>query len=84
MEGVSAEAASLAGHLGLGRLVFLYDDNHITIDGDTALVVRHRGRRGALRGLRLAHAARSRTRNDLDALDAAIARGDAPRRSARR
>ncbi len=37
MEGVAAEAASLAGHLGLGRLVYLYDDNHITIDGDTAL-----------------------------------------------
>ncbi|MBV9310344.1 MAG: transketolase [Solirubrobacterales bacterium] len=37
MEGVAAEAASLAGHLGLGRLIFLYDDNKITIDGDTAL-----------------------------------------------
>jgi transketolase len=37
MEGVSAEAASLAGHLGLGRLVYLYDDNSITIDGATAL-----------------------------------------------
>jgi len=37
MEGVSAEAASLAGHLGLGRLVYLYDDNAITIDGETSL-----------------------------------------------
>ena len=37
MEGVSSEAASLAGHLGLGRLVVLYDDNGVTIDGPTAL-----------------------------------------------
>jgi transketolase len=37
MEGVSHEAASLAGHFGLGRLVFVYDDNHITIDGPTEL-----------------------------------------------
>jgi transketolase len=37
MEGVASEAASLAGHLGLGRLVYVYDDNHISIDGDTAL-----------------------------------------------
>lgn len=36
-EGVASEAASLAGHLGLGRLVYFYDDNHISIDGDTAL-----------------------------------------------
>src|SRR3954451_10504496 len=34
-EGVSAEAASLAGHLRLGKLVFLYDDNHIQLDGPT-------------------------------------------------
>ncbi|MFC8875686.1 transketolase [Streptomyces ardesiacus] len=35
-EGVSAEASSLAGHQELGNLVFLYDDNHISIEGDTA------------------------------------------------
>ena len=37
MEGVASEAASLAGHWGLGNLVMLYDDNHITIEGDTSL-----------------------------------------------
>ena len=37
MEGVASEAASLAGHLRLGKLIYLYDDNHITIDGNTDL-----------------------------------------------
>ncbi|HEV2353119.1 MAG TPA: transketolase, partial [Puia sp.] len=35
MEGVASEAASMAGHLGLGQIIFLYDDNHISIEGNT-------------------------------------------------
>src|SRR5207247_293818 len=37
MEGVGSEAASLAGHLKLGKLIYLYDDNHVTIEGFTDL-----------------------------------------------
>jgi transketolase len=37
MEGISAEAASMAGHLRLGKLIYLYDSNHVTLDGPTSL-----------------------------------------------
>lgn len=37
MEGVAAEAASLAGHLGLGRIIYCWDDNHISLDGPTSM-----------------------------------------------
>jgi transketolase len=37
MEGISSEAASIAGNMKLGKLIYIYDDNHITIEGDTAL-----------------------------------------------
>ena len=77
MEGVASEAASLAGHLRLGRLVYLYDDNEITIDGPTEPRVLDRGRAEALPGLRLAHArgrGRQRPRGD---------RGGDPRRDRR-
>ncbi len=71
MEGVSHEAASLAGHLGLGRLVAVYDDNHITIDGRTELSysddVPARFRAYGWEVLDLGEVA-----NDLDALEGAL------------
>lgn len=70
MEGISHEAASLAGHLGLSKLVYIYDDNHITIDGDTALTfTEDTGARFASYGWHVQHVDDG---NDLDAIDRAI------------
>ena len=70
MEGISHEAASLAGHLRLGRLIVLYDDNGITIDGGTGLACGDdiSGRFGAY-GWQVLTVADG---NDLDAIDAAL------------
>ncbi|MGD0713700.1 MAG: transketolase [Gaiellaceae bacterium] len=72
MEGVSNEAASIAGQLGLGKLVYFYDDNHITIDGTTSISFtgEDRGRRLAAQGWHVQHVDDA---NDLAALRAAIA-----------
>ena len=71
MEGVAAEAASLAGHLRLGRLIYLYDDNHISIDGSTDLAfTEDRAKRFEAYGWQVLHVADG---NDVDAVDAAIA-----------
>jgi len=80
MEGVASEAASIAGHLGLGKLTLLYDDNHITIDGDTALsFTEDAGRRFEAYGW---HVVRVADGNDLAAiavaLDAAVAESCRP------
>ncbi|MSO58442.1 MAG: transketolase, partial [Thermoleophilia bacterium] len=72
MEGVSQEAASLAGQLGLGRLVYVYDDNRITIDGSTAVSFdrEDKGARFAAYGWHVQHVADG---EDLDGLRAAFA-----------
>jgi transketolase len=72
MEGVSAEAGSLAGHLGLGRLVYLYDDNGITIDGSTELSFAGEDVDARFRAYGW-HTLVVDDANDLDALDRAIA-----------
>jgi transketolase len=70
MEGVSHEAASLAGTLGLGKLVCLYDDNDISIEGDTDMVfLEDVGARFEAYGWQVQHVEDA---NDLDALDKAI------------
>jgi transketolase len=71
MEGVASEAASLAGHLGLGKLVYLYDDNHISIEGSTRLAFTEDvGARFAAYGW---HVLEVENGNDLAAIDTALA-----------
>jgi transketolase len=73
MEGVSHEAASLAGHLGLDKLVLIYDDNHITIDGPTELALNDdAGARFEAYGWHVDRV--GEIANDVDALEAAIRR----------
>ena len=70
MEGVASEAASLAGHLSLGRLIYLYDDNKISIDGSTDLAfTEDRAKRFEAYGWHIQHVADG---NDVEAIDAAI------------
>lgn len=70
MEGVAAEAASLAGHLSLGKLIYLYDDNRITIDGSTDLAfTEDRGARFSAYGWQVQYVADG---NDFEAIDQAI------------
>jgi len=70
MEGISSEAASLAGHLKLGKLIYLYDDNHISIDGSTDLAfTEDRMARFDAYGW---HTQKVADGNDVEAIDAAI------------
>jgi transketolase len=74
MEGVSHEAASLAGHLGLGGLVCVYDDNHVTIDGITELAYTDDvGARFEAYGWHVERL--GEVADDLDALEAGLRRG---------
>jgi transketolase len=71
MEGISQEAASIAGHFALGKLIVCYDDNHITIDGSTAISFdgeNHPARMEADGW----HVQRVEDAEDLDALEAAL------------
>jgi transketolase len=70
MEGVASEAASLAGHLGLGRIVYLYDDNHVSIDGSTDLAFTE-DRASRFEAYHW-HVQTVQEGNDVEAIDAAI------------
>ena len=78
MEGVSSEAASIAGHLGLGKLVYLYDDNHISIEGSTELAFTEDVlRRFEAYGW---HTQRVKDGNDLGAIEGAIKKARAEKK----
>ncbi len=75
MEGVAHEAASLAGHLGLGRLICIYDDNRITIEGSTKITFTENvAERFSAMGW---HTVEVVDGNDLDTIEAAINAGRA-------
>ncbi|MFM8304754.1 MAG: transketolase [Actinomycetota bacterium] len=77
-EGISHEAASLAGHLGLGRLVYVYDDNHISIDGPTSLAYSDNvPERFSAYGWHVVEVGEAA--NDCDALEAGVRAGIAER-----
>jgi transketolase len=70
MEGVASEAASLAGHLRLGKLIYLYDDNHISIEGPTEIAfTEDRGKRFEAYGW---HVQRVEDGLDVESIDRAI------------
>jgi transketolase len=70
MEGITSEAASLAGHLKLGNLIYVYDDNHISIDGPTEIAfTEDRAKRFEAYNW---HVQKVDDGNDLDAIDKAI------------
>jgi transketolase len=71
MEGISQEAASVAGHFGLGKLIVCYDDNHITIDGTTAISFDGENHPARLQADGW-HVQRVADSEDLDALEAAL------------
>jgi transketolase len=70
MEGIASEAASLAGTLGLGKLIYLYDDNHISIEGNTDLAFREDAER-RFEGYGW-HVIRVADGTDVDAIEGAI------------
>ena len=70
MEGITSEAASLAGHLKLGKMIYFYDDNHITIDGSTDLAfTEDRGERFLSYGWQVLYV---KDGNDVEEIDRAI------------